>query len=486
MLTSCNEWLDVKSETEDKEEDLFAKEAGFKSALTGIYMSLAERSVYGEYLSMSAIEELGCVWFCDDYNHNPAFYYLHKHEYTNDYAKDVMKSIYHQLFFTITQTNVLLKNLNEHDEAISSNKRLKSLIEGEAYAVRTLCQFDLLRLFGEIPAHQGTTNVKLPYSFTTKINDLPNYYDYDSYVKLLKEDLAKALELLKASDPVMDYTLAQLNSPYDNLFEDDYFYFRRTRLNYWAVKALQARIDLYLGDKANANIEAMEVIQATTTGGSAVVKLNGDSDLDNAYYTLPSEHLFALSKYDMFSYTNSLFVGNNNAQITPNKHLVLNQAMLNDLFLGTDISSNNRYLKLWNKTSSSNQGIIYPALCKYYFNTAGNTASITSQALIPILRLSEMYLIALETTTDLATANSLFYDYMRDHKITPETDHFKTLSDVKDEVMKEYRREFIGEGHQFYTYKRQLANDMKWRDSEDLITESDYIIPLPDTEYVVN
>lgn len=484
LLTACSDWLDVKSETEYKEEELFSRENGFKSALTGIYMSLADRSIYGENLTMSAIEELGCVWYCDDFDQNPGFYYLHKHDYTNDYAKSIIKDIYHQLFFTITQTNVLLKNLDEHGDAISSNRRLKMLIEGEAYAVRALCQFDVLRLFGQIPGNKGTANVKLPYSFTTSINDLPAYYDYDNYVRLLNEDITKSLELLKNSDPVMDYPLSELNSVYSNLFEDDYLYFRRTRLNYWAVKALQARIDLYLGNTGKAHSGAMEVIQATTTDGNRVVSLDGDNDLDNTAMTLPSEHLFALSKYNVFDYTNSLFVGNSTAQVAPNKHLVLSQEMLNDMFTGTDISANNRYLKLWNKTASTNQGVIYPCLCKYYFNTSDKAPSATTQALIPVIRLSEMYLIAMETAPDVATANTLYYDYMRDHKITPEADHFKGMEEVQEEVMKEYRRELIAEGHVFYTYKRKFANDMKWRDKDDQITESDYIIPLPDTEYI--
>lgn len=484
LFAACDKWLDVKSETEDKEEDLFAKESGFKSALTGIYMSLAERSVYGENLTMSSIEELGCMWYCDDFDQNPAFYYLHKHEYTNDYAKDVLKDIYHQLFFTITQTNVLLKNLSSHDEAIRNNRRLRTLIEGEAYAVRALCQFDVLRLFGQVPGHQGTISVKLPYSFTTSINDIPDYYDYDSYVALLKEDLQKALTLLKASDPAVEYSLSELNNVNGNLFEDDYFYFRRMRLNYWAVKALQARMDLYLGDTSNAYTEAKEVILASaTTSGNAIATLDADNNLDKGYNTLPGEQLFALSKYDMFNYTNSLMVGSSGGRVTPNKHLALSQAMLNELFQGTDISANNRYLKLWYKTATTSQGLIFPCLCKYYFNTSSGSPSISTQALIPVLRLSEMYLIAMETTNNLTEANTLYYDYMRDHKITPATDYFKTLAEVKSEVLKEYRREFIGEGYMFYTYKRLMSTDILWRDNNDVITESDYIIPLPDTEY---
>lgn len=482
-LTSCNEWLDVKSETEDKEEDLFAKESGFKNALTGIYMSMAERNAYGQSLTMADVEELACMWFCDDFERNPAYYYLHRHEYTNDYAKENVKSIYRQLFFTITQTNVLLKNLNEHDEAIRHNRQLKALIEGEAYAVRAFCQFDVLRLFGQLPAGQGSVSVKLPYSSTTSINDIPTYFDYDTYVAKLQADVQQALTLLKESDPVMDHSLASLSYTYGVNFDDDFYYYRRTRLNYWAVKALQARIDLYLGRTAEAHEASMAVIGATTTDGVAVVSLNADSDISSGYYTLPSEHLFALSKYNVFTYSNSLLVGFGGTQVVPNQHLVMSQEMFTELFRGTDISANNRYLKLWNKSASTNQGLIYPCLSKYYYDNSGTSASMVYHTLIPMLRLSEMYLIAMETAPSVEVANALYYTYMRDHKVTPSEQTFASLSDVKDEVVKEYRREFIAEGQMFYTYKRRFDRNMLWHDNDDEITEKDYIIPLPDTEY---
>ena len=45
LTTSCNDWLDVRPETEDKEKDQFASQKGFETALTGCYMAMAERSI---------------------------------------------------------------------------------------------------------------------------------------------------------------------------------------------------------------------------------------------------------------------------------------------------------------------------------------------------------------------------------------------------------------------------------------------------------
>ena len=42
LSVSCNDWLDVRPDTEQKDKDLFTTYKGFQDALTGCYMSLEE------------------------------------------------------------------------------------------------------------------------------------------------------------------------------------------------------------------------------------------------------------------------------------------------------------------------------------------------------------------------------------------------------------------------------------------------------------
>ncbi len=42
-LSGCNDWLDVRQETEQKEEEQFATYKGFCDALTGCYMTLGRQ-----------------------------------------------------------------------------------------------------------------------------------------------------------------------------------------------------------------------------------------------------------------------------------------------------------------------------------------------------------------------------------------------------------------------------------------------------------
>ena len=71
--------------------------------------------------------------------------------------------------------------------------------------------------------------------------------------KKLIADLDKAEKLLKDNDPIFGYTFEELNAPSSVEIEDTYMCYRQSRLNYWAVKALQSRMYLYLG-KADPNI----------------------------------------------------------------------------------------------------------------------------------------------------------------------------------------------------------------------------------------
>lgn len=97
-----------------------------------------------------------------------------------------------------------------------------------------------------------------------------------------------------------------------------------------------------------------------------------------------------------------------------------------------------------------------------------------------MLRLSEMYLIAMETSNDLEEIHSLYDTYMSSCAFTLYTP-FESIQEAKAEMENEYRREFFAEGQMFYTYKRLAATSMLFNSDE--ISEEDYIVPLPLTEY---
>ena len=155
---------------------------------------------------MTDIEYLADLWYVEDGHktYAPQKYYLSNHDYANDYSRPEIKTAYAKLFNVVASANVLLKNIESKGGNITDNATRK-VIEGEAYAIRAYCQLDILRLFGQLPKG-GTKLVRLPYSYTTNIDERPAFYGFSEYVELLKKDIEKAESLLKDNDPIFSMT----------------------------------------------------------------------------------------------------------------------------------------------------------------------------------------------------------------------------------------------------------------------------------------
>lgn len=482
LLASCSDWLDVRGENIQKEQNQYETYKGFRDALIGCYMTMGSQSIYGEKLTMTDIECMANLWEPSNEDGSPSKYFLSKHDYSKDQPIASLKSIYGGLFTTITSANVILKNIEEKGDNIADRK-MRTVIEGEARAIRAYCQFDLLRIFGQMPKN-AVKQVKLPYSYTTEIAEMPAYYDFNSYVSNLELDIQEAERLLKDNDPIFEHTFSDLNYASKEV-QDDFMFYRQSRLNYWAVRALHARMALYLGKSDEAHTIAMEVINAKGADGNALISLSGINDLRQGYNGLPSECLFYLSKYNLNNYANTLLIGGNDKQIRTGDYYITNN-MLNDLYASVPnaTASHNRYLNEWNRLSKNVSQQATPTLKKYWYDSSKSSYSanvlVTKLQIIPMLRLSEMYLIAIETSNSLNEVQSLYDTYMSSCAFTLYTP-FATLAEAREEMINEYRRELFGEGQMFFTYKRLGAKKMLWNEQE--MTEDDYVAPLPATEY---
>ena len=289
-----------------------------------------------------------------------------------------------------------------------------------------------------------------------------------------------AEKLFKDHDPLFEYNFNELdnyyNSSYNVDLEDEYLGFRRFRFNYYAVKALQARIYMYLGKKSEAYSGAMEVINAVDKKGSKMLDLAGAADINANHFALPSECILALSNSDIEDN-----IGTSTSSSNTTTVLYLTESQFEkDLFAGQSVAINNR-VYLWNRTQDL-QGNIKPKLKKYDQPESSSSTSLevlsSQYQVIPLIRLSEMYLIAMESTTSLDEANRLYSIYMTARNVVAGPLTQETLT---TEILREYRREFFGEGQMFYTYKRLGTKSMLWKTDRE-VTEEDYVVPLPSSE----
>ena len=459
-LCACEDFLDQKSQMQVDAEHMFQTEQGFKDALTQCYVGLAGDYLYGKYMSYGPIETMAQHWELQSKNWEN----LYQLDFTLDNARQIFELIYGEMYNVIVHANDVLRFLEKNGAVIESGQT-RDVIEGEARAIRAFVHFDVLRLFGQMPFEPGKT-VRLGYAETVGKQEIP-FLDFDSYVEKLLKDLDMAEALLAESDPLLVKSLATLDETGEN--EDFFLDYRRFRFNLYAVKALKARVNLYLGRTEEAYRNALSVIQAKTKGGENVISLSGSDDLEKEFYAMPSESIMLLSKTDI---SNTMFSTNSYYISSSRKTMLFEGALTGDIRIRT----------VWGSESSGLGGAV-PLFRKFLQPSSGTGTSSKDLRLkyqvIPLLRLAEMYLIAMETAPSESEANRLYKDFMLSRQMLVSQD--LSLEELRQEIEKQYRRELFGEGQMFFYYKRHSASSMLWGRNSDL-TEDNYIVPLPETE----
>src|SRR5690606_11106801 len=113
------------------------------------------------------------------------------------------------------------------------------MIKGECMGIRGLLLFDMLRLFGPVPAQAGTFTRLPPYVtvFSKRATVTP---DIVAFKNSLFNDLNEAEELLAVSDPFLNNSITDFKNGSFRT-KDNFASYRYLRMNYFAVKALKAR-----------------------------------------------------------------------------------------------------------------------------------------------------------------------------------------------------------------------------------------------------
>jgi starch-binding outer membrane protein, SusD/RagB family len=468
--TSCEKYLTVNPKTQMTQTVLFSTQNGFKDALTGVYIQFKSNTLYGQNLTMTVMEQLVSNW---DVTTNAQDQKLGLFNFTDATVDGTMTSIYSQEYKVISSINAILAQIDAN-KAVFTTPGMYELIKGECLALRAFCHFDILRIWGPIPSAVPTTNTMPPY-VTTLSNVANPLISYAQFQTLLLQDLKDAETLLKPIDPILNYSLLDLGRPGSVTVttfnpSDTYFAYRYLRMNYYAVKALQARANLWFGKTDDSYAAAKVVVGALNPDGSAKFKLGIAADMTAANYSLPNEHIFGVYDFALSTKYTSLF-----ANGTLKKGTAAT-TVTSQLYgsTGTDI----REVSLWLLITQSNQAKTY--ICQKYNVPATAGSGFADLNRIPLLRLSEMYFIAIETTTDRVEAQTLWAAFRTARNITVSTLPTDPLQ-VQAALLTEYRKEFIAEGQAFYAYKRLNApkTSILWVPTA---ATPNYLFPMPKTE----
>lgn len=448
--TSCEDWFDVDPRTEIKESDLFKDESGFFDALTGVYSIMGRSSLYGDELTMGSIDAITQIYYIG-YNTAHPLYYMSTFEYENTRVRPAIDAMWSGMYEAVANVNNLLAHIAQADRNMFESNNYE-LIKGEALALRAYLHFDLLRLFG--PSFRMDKDRKcIPYVTTVSKQNTP-YSSPKEVVDLCLRDLQEAEKLL-ADDPVK------------NIIQDEeniYRMNRRTRMNLYATQALMARIYHYAGDKTNA------LSYAGTLIDNENLKLITSTMGVKNDRVISSELLFALFVDNLSDWADNHFRHSSYGYDYYQMQFYMDEFFDKNAGTGSDV----RYDAQFDIDGSNMK------LSKYLSKDAD---SYNAKFRVPMLRLSEMYYIAAESTDDIDYASDLLNSVRRARALEPIT--YADFNAVESYLTREYRREFYGEGQLFFRYK--------WLDSDNIADgyliknvssrkEKVYMLPLPDQE----
>ncbi len=465
--TSCKKWLTVQPRTQMPADVLFSSESGFQDALTGVYIQMKAGAGYGQYLTFGMIERLTSSW---DVTTASTEQRMGLFNFSDGGVMNSLGGVFAQEYKIIASINAILAEVDAQKDVFRSTGSYE-MMKGECLALRAYCHFDLLRLFGPVPGNIPGGTV-LPYVKALSRN--PNQHiPYNEYKTALLNDLNEAAALMKEVDPFTKYSQSDLSTPgsTSSPFQPDNTYsaFRFLRMNYYAVKALQARAYLWFQDNAAAFACAKEVIDAKNPNGAAKFRLGVLADMSAGNLNLSMEHIFGLYDFQLAKQYETQFLSGNlkkgSSITTVNNELYGNT--------GTDIRETN----LWTLITLGNGTKCY--ILKKYMASADNTQIAPFQ--IPMLRVSEMYLIAAETAPE--GDRQQYWSAFRTARNITVTTLPADPAQLQRELVKEYRKEFFAEGQSFFAYKRintPKANFL-WAPSAATIN---YVAPLPLNEFV--
>ncbi|GAA4298759.1 RagB/SusD family nutrient uptake outer membrane protein [Aestuariibaculum suncheonense] len=460
---SCDDFLDVQPEDKFLEEQLFSKEEGFYTALNGVYAKIVSENGYGGDLTMSTLELMAQQYNTPNDIHK--WYPYTKYSYTDSGVQAKFNNIWTNMYTSILNINNLLQSLELYPELLNSEKQ--NIIAGEAYALRAMLHFDLLRLFGPVYITNAQDDA-IPYYTESKAQIAEMLTAEQVMVKIL-DDLDNA-EILLQDDPV------RVSGPMTTVGDDfnkNFFRYRNFRLNYFAVKALQARVNLYAGYNEEALAAAKAVIDEATPFFPWIVDdqiTSGGANLDRIFST---EILFALENTELYNRQSDYF----DASLKYDKILAPLSNRIRDVYENN--SKDYRFEYSWFVSTEAAKDY------ETFFKFADiEDKEKKSRFMQPLIRISEMYYIAAETETDEAVALEYLNTVRRERGLG---DDLSLGVDLQNEIFKEYRKEFYGEGQLFYYYKRKNVSFILSGASGSNIemTSAQYVVPLPlsETDY---
>ena len=447
-FTSCEKWLDVTPNTDVPAKELFTTANGFESALAGLYINMTEENTYGKNLSFGLVEQLAQMYDkLPDGTTDRNNVYIYDRETSGAYnTKGTLANIWQAQYHIIANANNLLKWWDLNGKTVLTDPDTRSMIRGEALAMRAFLHFDLLRGWGPMD-YAGNAKAKemkcIPYRTVADHSKQP-LLPAEKVVRLILDDLLMAHECMEYEK---DIDLSDVRND------------RQYRFNYHAINAMLARVYNYAGVRDSAAMYAKQVIE------ECGLSLQSGNDNDPI---LSKEVICGLSMHELKDNLSGYFAYGDKVQTK----YYLNTTTLNALFETTGTESEDMRAK---STAFHISNELQCAISLKYIDN--------DNQVIPLIRLPEMYYIICESTNDNSEATTSINTVRNKRGISKTKDVACNTDEQRTTALnREYGKEFYAEGQYFWFLKSHGITGTLGHCSEVTLAEEHFLFPLPDAE----
>lgn len=455
-LLGCREFLTVDPENDVSREQIFSSERGAEAAVVGLYSQLSEGAYYEIRMpiyadlqaNMAAVNDQRTVAISDIDGFRRNYLTVHALDAGPAYDNANYDDLYAQAYTVLYQANDVVGGV-ARVPGIPEHRRRS--LTGEALTIRALVHHDLVRLFAQAPGY-------------TANGDHPG-------IVLATDVIAVDEEVPRATVAEVYASIrSDLETAYDQL---DIDVSRRTPEPYWITPAVAAGL--------LARVNAYEERWEETVRWA-------DSCLKRADKTLTPRESY-VTEWLSGRLDESLWMLDKRSLLNPNGNPSVNSpaAILGAGNMEPYLQVSPGLLELFSPNDLRRDLIAR--------NANGDNLSLKwpfdGRVIrdIPLLRLSEVYLLRAEALAELGLIERARRDYERVyHRAVPDSLAAPTPTDAGeliDAIRAERRRELALEGHHFFDLGR-WGLDLERAPCADFIRlcnlsypDARYILPIP-------
>ena len=448
-LSSCvNDWLDVAPSDGTDADAALTSSSDLDAARTGMYKALKGNSDLVDYYGQQFFV-YGDVHAGDDYQYNnlggsnrASFYYDMNYQTASEFSSSTSSSnvAWKSPYIVIGRANRIIAAAE--GGALSDAAEAKATIDqyaAEAKVLRALAHFDLVRIYGKPYTEDQGASLGVP--LVTGV--------LESNAKPARSTVAEVY-----TQVVKDLTEAISSNALATETEPGY-------VSVWGAKAILSRVYLNMGDYANALSVAEDIIK---NSGAALWTRDQYFKAWDASTPNESEFLFRLNVAGSTDNNDLNGIGNLQ-QREGYKEMVATKKFVDMLTSDPKDVRNDMFLP----ATAAKEVATYGTNKVYLNKLRGQGGNLRNVTIVPIIRLSEVYLTAAECAfrnNDKTKAVEYLNDLVKNRTTTVAS--LATVDNITlDRILIERRKELIGEGQRYFDALRNNETITRYTSEAD-------------------